>query len=142
MFSISLPASAEEPPEEILSKVDAQTVFAMSEKEWIANVRKAIDQGVARVTGSLESGIGMVTTTPEGSILIVRPMYFADKNRPSAIQVIVGYRPAYSKLLSDEKIKATVEEAKKEMLPDYLVHGEIKKIKDGTTVFFIIEENR
>ena len=89
---ISGPTTAQNPQDGILSKADARTVFAMSEQEWISNVKNALTQGVARATGSPKSGIGMATTTSEGYFLIVRPMYGKEKNRPKQFkyQLVIG----------------------------------------------------
>jgi hypothetical protein len=85
-------AIAQNPDKDILSKTDARNLFAMSENQWIANVKRAVKQGLARAVGSSQgSGIGMATQSP-GHVLSVRPMYLKDKSRPVSIQVVVGYR--------------------------------------------------
>jgi hypothetical protein len=41
---------------ELLSKADAQRIFAMTRDEWTENVRQAVASGMAKATGTTESG--------------------------------------------------------------------------------------
>ena len=125
---------------DILSKADAASIFAATRQQWEARVTRAVSAGAARRTGSPQTGIGMATQTPEGHLLIVRPMYFTGDARPTAIQVSVGYRPPFSNRFTDTLLSEFSEETKRQMHPEYDVEVAGERRPDGFMLLFTIRE--
>ncbi len=132
---------AQEPTSvEILSKDDTQAMFAMTEDQWLANVQQAVASGIARSMGTPEVGIMMAVSTAEDDILMVRPSYGENKQKPEFVQVVVGFRYPRSELLTKEKLKEAIHVAKEQMKPEFMVIGHVEEIADGISIDFIIDE--
>jgi hypothetical protein len=142
LFPFMVLAQESAPMVEILSKDDAQAMFAMTEVQWLANVQGAVASGMATPIGSSESGVGMAMTTAEGDLLIVRPSYGEDKQNPEFIQVTVGYRHPRSALLTDAALNETIQAAQAQMKPEYDVMGNVERITGRVSIFFIITESK
>ena len=127
---------------EILSKDDAQAMFAMTENQWLANVQGAVASGMAKPIGTPESGVGMAMSTAEGDILMVGPSYGEDKQNPEFIQVTVGYRDPRSALFTDTALDETIQAAQSQMQPEYDVMANVERITGGVSIFFIITESK
>lgn len=140
------PARAELPTElsdeRILSKDDARVMFSMSKDQWLANVQQAVTTGVANAMGTPETGLGMATSTPGGDLLIVRPNYGENDQKPDFIQVTVGYREPRATLLTDSVLEDAIQAARAQMEPEYDVIGTVERLPGGVSVFFIITEER
>jgi hypothetical protein len=128
------------PAVEILSKEDARTMFSMSREQWLANVRQAVAAGAVKSMGSPEMGIGMAMSTPEGDLLMVRPSYEDNNQRPDFIQVTVGYRNPRAVLLTDSVLQDAIRTAQQQMKPDYEVIGNVERLPRAVSVFFTIFE--
>ena len=142
LFPLIILAQEAEPMAEILSKDDAQAMFAMTEDQWLANVQGAVASGMAKPVGTPGSGFGMAMSTAEGDILMVRPSYGEDKQTPEFIQVTVGYRDPRSALLTDAMLQETIRAAQAEMKPEYDVMANVERIAGGVSIFFIITESK
>jgi hypothetical protein len=142
LFPFKVLAQEPAPMAEILSKDDAQAMFAMTEDQWLANVQGAVASGMAKPIGTPESGVGMAMSTAEGDILMVRPSYGEDKQNPEFIQVTVGYRDPGSALLTDAVLSETIQAAQTQMKPEYDVMGNVQRITSGVSIFFIITESK
>lgn len=130
------------PTVEILSKDDARAMFSMTKEQWHANVRQAVAAGMARSMGTSETGFGMAMSTPEGDLLMVRPDYSKNEQKPYFIQVTIGYRDPRAEHLTDSALKDAIETAKAQMEPEYDVFGRVERIQGGVSTFFIITEKR
>lgn len=125
---------------EILSKADAREVFAMSKTQWNENVRLAVGLGISGQVGRPETGLGMVTRTEAGLLLVV-PDYSSNDERPDFIQLSIGYdRPPYV-YLTDLELESAIQEATKQMRPDFEVVGGFERIEGGINVWFAIMES-
>lgn len=130
------------PTVEILSKDDARELFSTTKEQWLARVRLTVAAGMARPMGAPETGFGMAVTTPEGDLLIVRPSYGMNEQKPDFIQVTVGYRHPRGALLTDSLLKEAIQTAKAQMEPEYDVIGNFERIRGGLSVFFFITEKQ
>src|SRR3546814_10573040 len=74
------------PTIEILSKDDARAMFAMTKNQWHSNVYQAVSAGMARPMGTPETGYGMAMNTPDGDLLVVKPVYSKNELTPDFIQ--------------------------------------------------------
>lgn len=124
---------------EILSKDDARAIFAMTRAEWVENVRRAVMAGAAKATGSPDSGGVTMHTSNQTGHLSVRPDY-SDDGRPDFILVTVGYRAPTAGLLSDAALDEAIEQAEKQMAPEYEVMGTVERLDGGVAIFFTIME--
>ena len=142
LFPFKVLAQEPAPMVEILSKDDAQAMFAMTEDQWLANVQGALASGMAKPIGTPESGVGMAMSTAEGDILIVRPSYGEDKQNPEFIQVTVGYHDPRSAVLTDAALNEAIQAAQAQMKPEYDVMANVERITGGVSLFFIITEGK
>ena len=139
-FSFAVPVVAG-PLDAILSKSDTQTMFTLSRSQWEANVAAVAALGLGRAMGSSKTGLGLSTEAPIG-LLEVLPVYFESDAKPKAIHIIVGYRPQAAAQLSDASLQDTIELAVQEMLPEYLVRGDFKRVEGAVVIFFLITETK
>lgn len=139
-FSFPTARAGSENASDILSKADAASIFAMTRQQWEAQVTRTVSAGAAKRIGSPETGIGMATQTPEGHLLIVRPMYFTGEAKPTAIQVTVGYRPPFSDRFTDALVPEFTEETKRQMRPEYDVMVAGERMPGGFMLLFTIRE--
>jgi hypothetical protein len=128
------------PTIEILSKDDARAMFEMTKEQWHSNVYQAVAAGAVMPMGTPETGYGMAMNTPDGDLLVVKPVYFGNDRSPDLIQVTVGYRPPRSALLTNADLEDAVRVAKIQMAPEYEVTASIEEIEGGVSIFFIIAE--
>jgi hypothetical protein len=140
MFSFAAPLVAG-PLDAILSKSDTHTKFTLSRTQWEANVAAVAALGLGRAMGSSKTGIGLSTETSIGLLEVV-PVYFDSDAKPTAVQIIVGYRPPAAALLSDAGLQDAIALAKKEMLPEFIVSGDFKRVEGSVAIFFLIIEAR
>jgi hypothetical protein len=128
------------PSIEILSKDDARAMFSMTQEEWVANVRRSVDAGIATAMGTPETGFGMAMITPEGDRLLVVPDYSKSDQKPYFIQVTVGYTGERAALMPDPALADAIETAKVQMKPEYEVFGDFERYQNAVAIFFIIAE--
>ncbi len=141
LLPVTVVAQEATPTIEILSKDDARAMFAMTKDEWIANLHQAVAAGAATPMGTPETGLGMAMNTPDGDLLVVRPIYSENEQTPDFIQVTVGYRYPRSTFLTDAALEDAIQAAKAQMMPDYDVTGSVEEMIGGISVFFIITKN-
>ena len=127
---------------EILSKDDARELFSMTKDQWYSNVHEAAAAGAAEAVGTPETGLGMAMSSPGGDLLIVKPNYGDNPQKPDFIQVTVGYREPTAAFLTDPGLEDVVEAARAQMGPEYDVIGNIERISSGLAMFFVITEKR
>ncbi len=123
---------------EILSKDDARQVFAMSRDEWLENVRQAAAAGVAKATGSTDTGVTMTMLTSSTSQLMVRPDYSGAGRTPDFVQVTVAYSPPIPRELTDKALSEAIVAAKVQMAPEFDVMGNVERIGGGVAIFFVL----
>ena len=136
--NIHAATTREEEPEidlELLSKADAQAIFAMTRDEWTENVRGAVATGMATAGGTPDSGLCMNMVTETG-LLSVTPDY-SEEGKPDFIQVTVAY-PSPPKHLSKAALDDAIGTATDQMKPEYKVVGRAEWIMQGLAVFFTI----
>jgi hypothetical protein len=135
-------AQQETPAElEILSKVDAIRLFGLTRSEWLQNVRSAVAAGSAMQTGDA-IGIGMTMQTKDGDLLTVRPDYSNGDGKPAFILVSVGYRAGRANRLTEQGLRDAIAAAKRQMAPEFDVHGDIERVAGGVALFFTILDQR
>jgi len=78
--------------------------------------------------GLWDTGNLIRKNTPDGDLLMVRPVYGENEQTPNFIQVTVGYRYPRSALLTDAALKDAIRAAKAQMMPDYDVIGSIEEL--------------
>lgn len=139
-FSFAVPVVAG-PLDAILSKSDTQTMFTLSRSQWEANVAAVAALGLGRAMGSPKTALGLSTETPIGLLEVV-PVYFDSDAKPTAVQIIIGYRPAAAALLSDAGLQDAIALAKREMLPEFILSGIFKRLEGSVAIFFLIIEAR
>src|SRR3546814_358645 len=127
LMMLLLPATAvaqeATPTIEILSKDDARAMFAMTKNQWHSNVYQAVSAGMARPMGTPETGYGMAMNTPDGDLLVVKPVYSKNELTPDFIQVTVGYRYPRSAHFTEEVLEAAIGTAKTQVRHDDNVTG-------------------
>jgi hypothetical protein len=141
MLSLAAPAVAGPPDDDlILSKSDAQAMFAFSRSRWEANVAAVVAARLGEVTGSPKTGTGVSFKTPVGVVQTL-PIYVDSDAKPNKLQVTVEYQRLAGWLLSDVSVQSAIAKAEQEMLPEYIVNGNFKRVEGGgLTVFFTILE--
>jgi len=123
---------------ELLSKKDAQAVFAMTRANWISNVENSVAAGKAEAMGTPASGLAMVITTVQAR-LIVKPDYTSNEQRPDFVQVTVAYLdPKVSAVMKDAMLRSAIEAAEKQLAPEFSVIGNFEKIQGRSVIFFLI----
>lgn len=128
---------------EILSKDDAIRLFGLTREQWISNVRGAVATGAARETHRQPSPmVGMMTTNSEGDLLTVNLDYSQGDSQPAFIQVIVGYRANRAARFTDQMVRDAIAGAKRQMAPEFDVHGDSERIEGGLGIFFEILDRR
>ena len=55
---------------------------------------------------------------------------------------MLGYRPPAAALLSDAGLPDAITLAKQEMLPEFIVSGDFKRVEGSVAIFFLIIEAR
>jgi hypothetical protein len=140
MLSLAAPVAAGPPDEDlVLSKSDARAMFAFSRSHWEANVAAVVAARLGEATGSPKTGIGVSLKTPVGVIQTL-PIYVGSNAKPNSLQVTVEYQRLAGWLLSDVGVQAAIAKAEQEMLPEYIVSGDFKRVAGGLAVFFLIVE--
>jgi hypothetical protein len=122
---------------QILSKVGALQLFAMSKQQWQQNVAAIVAAGQGTRVGD---GTGLSIKTPAGYV-VTRPDYSRGNSRPALLQMTVAYPPggpipAFTDALAAELIAHT----QQQMGPELDVLGYTERLQGGIAFFFIISE--
>ena len=126
----------------IFQGVDLLRLFGFTKAQWRQEVRRAVTSGAATEIRGDPHLVGMSTTTAEGELLTVRLDYSKGEERPSVIQVVVGYRPNRARLFDDRTLPDLIPAAQRKMAPEFDVIGSAERIEGGVGVFFIILDKR
>lgn len=127
---------------EILSKADAVRLFGLTKDQWLQEVGRAVASGVAQRTPGDQRFTGMATTTAKGDIVTIRLDYSKGDERPSFIQVILGYRSHRARLFNDRDFPDLLAAAQRQMAPEFDVIGNAERLEGGLGVFLTILERQ
>lgn len=123
----------------IPSKDYTRAMFSMTKDDWNSNVQQAVAVGAAEAAGAPETGLAIATTTPD-RILIVKPDYGLNIQKPEFIHVTVGYREQSAALLTNLAVQEMIRVAREKMQPEYRVMGDFERLHNGLSVHFTIFE--
>jgi hypothetical protein len=130
------------PKIEILSKADAVRLFGMTKQQWLDNVNGAVAARAAIRPPGDPRMPKMAMTTPEGDILITGVDYSKGDLKPAFIQVTVAYRATRRPRITAETLAGVIEEAQRQMAPEFEIHGSVDPMEGGVGVFFHIFDRR
>ncbi len=142
VFLPALALSHEAPPAiGFLSKDHAQALFSMTQDQWRANVRRTVAAGAGSAMETPETGVAMITRTPEGDLMVVRPLYTSGTDRPGLIQLTISFRGPRAALFTDAVLKEAVLVARLRMEPEYDLTESVDRTERNVFVVFDIFES-
>ncbi len=92
----------------ILGKEDAKQVFALNQYQWIQNVARASNLGIARMLRLGRKNVGMVTEHPGIGHMIVKPDFGKNPDKPDFIQVTIAYLPRHAAIFNEEMRRSLI----------------------------------
>lgn len=122
---------------DILSKADADAMFALSKDEWNANVLAAAAAGAAKaIPGS--GNVLKMGTRQEVGLLVVAPSYDDSPGHPSFLQVSIFYERKISSLMTGDALNSIKQKASYELAPEYNVAMVREEMASGLLLMFFI----
>lgn len=125
----------------MLSKDNVQALFSMTQVQWRANVRRTVAAGAGSAMETPETGVALVTRTPEGDLMVVRPLYTSGTAKPGRIQLTIRFGGARAELFTDAVLKEAVLMARLRMEPEYDLIESVDRTERSVFVVFDMLEN-
>jgi hypothetical protein len=139
LMTLASPLLAQRADTELVSKADAVRLFAMSRQQWEENVAAAVAARLA--TRAESSGFTGMTMRTDTGFLSTRLDYSNGDQKPTTIQLAIGYRPEHAWLFTDERARSVIAEVERQMAPEFEVIGDANRPMGGWMFnFFIIKK--
>ena len=123
----------------LFSKSGASQMFQMSMSDWNENVMNAERQGLGKMLGDPNEGLGFAFQEPT-AYMIVRPNYVM-LTRPKFISLTVGFPPNEAFNMTEEMLQEIIDRTAQELSPDFVITTEVEKVEGGTAIMAIIREH-